>query len=269
MARAIWKGAISFGLVSVPVGLHAASERRAELSFRLLHDRDKAPIDYRRFCTEEDVEVPWKEIVRGYEYDKGEFVVLTDEDFRKAEGAATQTIDIHDFVPAEEIDFAYFEMPYWLEPARGGQKAYVLLREALEKSGRVGIGTFVMRRRAHLAALRPSGHALMLTTLRFADEIRPAKGLDIPRNVGVERRQLDLARQLVDTLSGHWTPTKYHDTYREILMRAIQQKIAGKAISVGPRKKPAKVVSLAQALEASLRQSPTRARATRPHRRAA
>jgi len=263
MPRPMWKGAVTFGLVSVPVNLYPATRRQAELSFRLLHAKDKAPVQYKRVCTEEEVEVPWNEIVKGYEYEKGQFVVMTDEDFEKAKTESTETLEIRDFVPLEQINLAHFESPYWLEPTKPGRKAYVLLREALEESGRVGIGTFVMRQREHLAALRPAGNALMVTTLRFLDEIRNAEDLDIPREEKLAKKEIDLAKKLVDTLAEDWKPQQYKDTYHETLRAAIEQKLEGKEVEAPAPRKPARVVNLMKALEESLktgaRKPPSRA----------
>ena len=181
-------------------------------------------------------------------------MVMTDADFDKAKTPATQTIDIQDFVPACDIDFAHFESPYWLEPDRAGRKGYALLRDALRESGRVGIGTLVMRQREHLVAVRPAGDALMLTTMRFANEIRPAEGLDLPRDVKLDPREMKLANQLIDTLAGPWRPDKYHDTYTETLQQAIEQKLAGREIQVAAPGKPPKVVDLMEALQASLKE---------------
>lgn len=254
MPRPVWKGAVTFGLVSVPVSLYSATKRQAEISFRLLHAKDKAPVEYKRFCTEDGEEVPWNQIVKGYEYEKGQFVVMTDEDFDKARTESTETLEIRDFVPLDQINLAHFESPYWLEPTKAGRKAYVLLREALEESGRVGIGTFVMRQREHLAALRPAGKALMVTTLRFADEIRTADDLDIPREEKLAQKELDLAKKLVDTLAEDWKPEEYKDTYHEALRAAIEQKLEGKEIEAPAPRKPARVVNLMKALEESLKQ---------------
>lgn len=251
MPRSMWTGAIAFGLVTIPVKLYTATERQAELAFRQLHKKDNAPIDYRRFCSKEEVEVDWKDIVRGYEYAKGNFVVMTEEDFAKAKTEATQTLDITDFVPADQIDFAYFENPYWLEPTKPGRKGYALLREALEKRQRVGLGKIVMRQREHLAALRPSGDVLMLTTMRFADEIRSPKDLDVPKDGGTGR-EMELALKLVDSLAADFEPTKYHDTYREVLRAAIEQKVKGKEIVVPAAEPRPKVVNLLDALRQSL-----------------
>jgi len=253
MPRPVWKGAVTFGLVSVPVSLYPATRKQAELTFRLLHRKDKAPVEYRRVCTEEGVEVPWSDIVKGYELEKGRFVVLTDEDFAKAKTESTETLDIREFVPLEQINVAHFESPYWLEPTRQGRKAYVLLREALEESGRVGIGTFVMRQREHLAALRPAGKALMVTTLRFPDEIRGAEDLDLPAGEKLQKKELDLAKKLVDTLADDWDPAEYKDTYHDTLRAVIEQKLEGREIETPAPRKPARVVDLMKALEESLK----------------
>jgi DNA end-binding protein Ku len=266
MARAIWKGAISFGLVTIPVGLYSAIETREELSFRLLHEKDHSPIDYRRVCEKEDIEVPWSDIVKGYEYQKGRFAVLTDEDFQKARVPASDTFDIRAFVPSGEIDVVYFDHPYYLAPTgKGGAKAYALLRDALEETGRVGIGTIVLRQREHLAALEPAGQALALTTMRFAAEIRPASGLGVPRAGGYTTQEKQLARKLVDSLAASWDPTEYRDTYTDVLKKAIKQKISGKEITAPVSAKPRSVVvDLRKALEESLRGGEKRRETPRP-----
>lgn len=268
MPRPIWKGAITFGLVSVPVTLHPATQPHAEISFRLLHAKDSEPIDYRRVCSTENIEVPWSQIVRGYEYEKGRFVVFTREELERIRAVGTQMIEIRDFVPAAAIDFAYFESPYWLAPTRAGRKAYALLRQALDKSGRVGIGPFVMRQREHLTALRPSGEALMLTTMRFADELRSPKDLDIPTDARVSARELELALRLVESLAADWEPKRYRDTYRETLRAMIEAKIKGRQIKAPKVVAPPKVVNLVDALRESLERTRTPA-PRRPTRRAA
>ncbi|HEY7519143.1 MAG TPA: Ku protein [Methylomirabilota bacterium] len=267
--RPLWKGALTFGLVNIPVGLYSATTR-SDLSFRLLHAKDQAPIAYRRVCTEENVEVPWPEIVRGYEYEKGQFVVMTDADFEQADVEATQTIDIRDFVRKDAIPAAYFEQPYYLEPQQTGTKAYALLREALRRSERVGVATVVLRQREHLAAVQPEGEALTLTTMRFAHEIVPPRGLTLPGDAGLDRREIDLALQLVDTLAGEFEAEKYRDQYREALLGVIDQKLQGRAPATpATRKPPTKVVDLMQALEASLKARPARGRREPPASRKA
>ena len=256
MPRAMWKGAIAFGLVTVPVSLYAATERSEKLSFHLLHARDGSRIDYKRFCVKEDKEVPWDEIVKGYEHARGEYVVLTDADFEKARTPATEAFDIRAFVEADDLDFLYFDTPYYLAPAgRSGVKAYALLRDALEESGRVGVGTIVLRQREHLAALEPSGEALVLTTMRFAHEIRSPKPLALPKaGQGYQPREMKLARQLIDTLSAEWDPTQFKDTYTDVLKRIIEQKVEGKEITIPEVPERPKIADLSQALRQSLEQ---------------
>jgi len=262
MARAIWKGAISFGLVTIPVGLYSAVDSRGELHFRQLHARDGSPIDYKRFCVEEDVEVPWKEIVKGYEHRKGEFVVLGDEDFAKARVPATQAFEIRDFVQRSEIDGRYFDHPYFLAPAgKSAAKAYGLLRDALAESGRVGIGKVVLRQREHLAALQPSGKALELTTLRFADELRTPSDLDLPASgAGWTKKEMALARSLIDSLASEWKPEQYKDEYEAVLRDIIEKKAAGERITAPKIPRPRPVRNLMEALEASLKKPRARLR---------
>ena len=255
MPRSIWKGAITFGLVTVPVAMYSATEGREELKFRLLHKKDSSPIEYRRMCKEEDVAVPWDEIVKGYEYEKGQFVVMDDEDFEKARTPATQTIEIRDFVPVSQIDPMYFDTPYYLEPTgKGADKSFALLRDALEKAERIGIGTVVLRQREHLVGVEPTGPALVCTTLRYAHEIRSPESLSLPKpGAGWDKREMDLALKLVDTLAGDWDPEKYKDTYTAVLRQAIDAKVQGKEIALPRVKGPRKVVDLMKALEESLK----------------
>ena len=262
-ARALWRGAVTFGLVTVPVALHAATERKNELSFRLLHAKDASPIDYKRFCEAEGVEVPWRDIVKGYELSKGRYVIVTDEDFDKARVKATQTFEIRDFVPEDAIDDLYFDHPYYVSPAGpGAAKPYALLRDALQQSGRVGVGTIVLRQREHLAAVAPAGEALVLTTMRWAHEIRAASGLNLPSHTATrDRRELELALRLIDTLASDWDPRRYKDTYHDVLMDVIKRKAAGEQIRAPKLERPAKVRNLMSALEASLRERRPGARA--------
>jgi DNA end-binding protein Ku len=252
MPRPLWKGGISVGLVHIPVSLYAASETGEEISFRQLHRTDLAPIQYRRVCSADGAEVPWGEIVKGYEYDKGQFVLLTDEDLAKARVEATQAIDVRDFVPADEIPWTFFENAYYVEPAKQGFRAYALLREALKESGRVGIGSIVLRQREHLTALRPSGDVLLLAMMKFAHELRSPDALNLPRDTAVDPREMTLARQLIDTLAADWKPEQYRDTYIETLRQAIEQKIEGKEITAPALKPRAEVHDLMEALRRSL-----------------
>src|SRR5262245_33491663 len=254
MPRPIWKAAFGFGPVPVPVSLHSATERAGELHFRLLHAKDKSPIDYKRVCEAEGVEVPWSEIVRGYEHAKGEFVVMSDKDFARARVEANQTFVVQHFVPEHAIDVRYFDAPYYLAPAgKPASKPYALLREGLVRAKRVAVGTIVIRQREHLAALTPVGEALVLTTLRFAREIRSPASLDLPSSGGRgDSREMALALQLIDTLAADWNPKRYKDTYREVLRQVIERKANGKEIATPRQRGPAKVVNLMHALEQSL-----------------
>jgi DNA end-binding protein Ku len=258
MPRPIWKGAIGFGLVNIPVNLYPASEATEEISFRQLHRTDLAPVQYRRVCSAEGVEVPWGEIVKGYEYAKDQFVVVTDEDLAKARVEATQTIDVRDFVPGEDIPWTFFENAYYVEPAKQGFRAYALLREALKETGRVGIGSIVLRQREHLTALRASGEVLVLAMLKFAHELRSPEALGVPRDIAVDPREMTLARQLIDALAGEWKPEQYRDSYTEVLRQVIQQKVEGHEITTpAPKARPV-VVDLMEALRRSLEEKPAR-----------
>jgi DNA end-binding protein Ku len=254
--RPIWKGGIAFGLVNIPVSLYPASEASEEISFRQLHRKDLAPIQYRRVCSAEGTEVPWGEIVKGYEYAKGEFVVMSDEDLAKARVEATQAIDVRDFVQADEIPWTFFENAYYVEPSKQGLRAYALFREALKQTGKVGIGTIVLRQREHLTALRPIGEVLVAAMLKFAHELRSPDALNLPRDVEVDQRELKLAVQLVDTLAGTWKPEQYRDTYTDVLRQAIQQKLEGKEISTAAPKPRPQVHDLMEALRESLKGRP-------------
>jgi DNA end-binding protein Ku len=280
----MWKGAISFGLVTIPVNLYSAVERSETLSFHLLHEKDNSRIENKRFCKEEGVEVPWSELVKGYEVAKGEYVVVTDEDFARARVPATQTFDVRAFVPAHEVEDLYFDEPYYLAPnGRAAVKAYALIRDALRETGRIGVGTVVLRMREHLAAIEPAGEALVLSTMRFAHEIRSAKSLDLPKEGdGWTKKEMELARQLIDTLASRWDPTQFRDTYTDVLREIIEAKAEGKTVALPASPRRPKVASLMKALQASLKnggarkpaakaagRSKTAAARRRPTRRAA
>ena len=263
MARALWSGAISFGLVTIPVSLYPAKNAQENVAFHMLHASDLRRV-HNRWVDEEDHEVPFEEIVKGYEYEKDQYVVLTDDDFRLANVKATQTIDIRAFVGAGEIPVGYFEAPYYLAPARRGQKVYALLRETLRSSGRIAVAEVVIRTKQHLAAVVPSGRALMLVTLRYRDELRPASGLDLPpeglKSAGVSAKEVALAKRLVDDMTERFDPADYKDTYHADLMARIRQKVRqGKTHEIttpetvdeeAPHK--AKVIDLADLLRRSL-----------------
>jgi DNA end-binding protein Ku len=253
--RAIWKGSISFGLVNIPIALYPAT-RKEELSFRLLRRTDLSPVNYKRVAEKDGKEVPWDDIVKGYEYEKGKYVVLKDEDFQRVDLEATQTVDIQDFVHQEEIDPMFFYKPYYLEPQKGGDKAYGLLRESLEKSKKVGIAKVVIKTRQYLAGVKPEGDALVLELMHFAEELADPSKLHVPKKIEVGRREMNMATALVDSMSSKWNPEKYHDDYREALMEVIEEKVeaGGKEIEEKPKKapKPTKVIDLVSVLQQSL-----------------
>jgi DNA end-binding protein Ku len=224
---AIWKGSLTFGLVNIPVELRTAI-RSDHISFRLLHQRDLSPVKYERICQSEDKPIPWDEIVKGYEYTKGKFVVLTDADFKTAALERSQTIDILDFVKEDEIDPRYFETPYYLVPGKGGDKPYALLREAIRKTGSVGIGKIIIRQTQHLAGVKVVGDALVLEIMRFANELVDASEYNFPSREAIRPQELQMAEQLVGNLAEPFDPGRYTDEYRANLMRIIKAKMKGK-----------------------------------------
>jgi len=253
--RAIWKGSISFSLVNIPISLYPATKRE-ELNFRLLRVSDLSPINYKRVAEADGKEVPWDQIVKGYEYEKGKFVVLKEEDFRRADIEATQSVEIIEFVKLEEIDPMFFDRPYYLEPQKKGAKAYALLREALSRSGNVGIAKVVIKTRQHLAAVKPVQNVLVLELMHFAEELVKPDSLHIPGHVDIGAKELEMARELVDRMTGEWEPTRYTDDYRHALLELIEKKIelGDKAVPAGkpPKKAASNVVDLASVLQESL-----------------
>jgi DNA end-binding protein Ku len=271
MARALWKGSITFGLVNIPIELHTAV-RDHRPRFRMLHAADKSPVKFERVCIRDGHPVAWEDLVKGYEYEKGRFVVMTKEDFQAAAVEKTRTVDIIDFVKAEEIDDRFFETPYYLVPAKGGERAYALLREAIRDSGRTGIAKFILRDAQHLAAVEVIQDAIVLSVMRFADELVDVKPLDFPAAANVRKSELDMAKALVNSLAAPWDPSKYTDEYRENLMRIIQGKLKGKKVHLeaGAEPRQAEVVDLMERLRRSLAQSGAggaRARRSRPEPR--
>ena len=258
MARAIWKGSISFGLVNIPIALYPAT-RREELKFRLLRKSDLSPVNYKRVAEKDGREVPWDQIVKGYEYEKGRYVVLKDEDFERVDLEATQTVDIQDFVDQEEIDPMFFYKPYYLEPQKGGDKAYALLRDALKDSNKVGIAKVVIKTRQYLAGVKPEDGALVLELMHFADELADPQKLHVPKKLEIGKREMTMAKSLIDSMSSKWEPQKYKDDYREALMEVIEEKVeaGGKEIEEKPKKalKPTKVIDLVSVLQKSLEQT--------------
>lgn len=245
MARGLWKGAISFGLVNVPVELYSAQKRSSELDLTMLDRRDMAPVGYRRVNKASGKEVPWEDVVKGYAYEDGRYVVLSEEDFRRANPELSKTVDILAFVGRADIAPHYFETPYYLGPGKRGEKAYALLRDALQKAGKVGIAMVVIRTKQYLAALVPEGEVLMLNTLRYHAELKSADDVDIPeklKGAKVTGKELDMALRLVDDMSDKWQPEKYHDTYREDLLKRIEEKVkAGQTEELTEPAKEAKV----------------------------
>jgi DNA end-binding protein Ku len=268
MPRSIWSGAISFGLVYIPVQLHSASQS-SHLDLDFLDKRDFSPVGYQRINKRTGKVVEWKDIVKGYQYQKGEYVALSDEDFRQANVKATQTIDIAQFTELENISPEYFETPYFLSPGKGGAKVYALLRDALKSSKKAAIATFVMRGRQHLAMVHASGKALMLNTLRFAEEIREPKDLDLPAASGVTSKEAAMAERLIDEMTDKWNPSQFTDTYSKDLLARVKEKIKNKEThtltaaekSREPRK-TAQVIDLMEVLKKSLEQGKGARRAT-------
>jgi DNA end-binding protein Ku len=253
--RPIWNGALTFGLVNIPVRLHSAVQSKERISFRMLHEKDLSPIKYERVCQKEGEPVPWKEIVKGYEYAKGKYVVLEEEDFKAATIESSKVIEIMDFVAGDEIDSRYFETPYYMVPSKGGEKAYALLREAINETAMVGIGKITMRTNSiHLAAIKTVENALVLEIMRYADELVDASELSFPSTDAVRPQELQMARQLIENLSSPFDPTKYTDDYRDNLMKIIRAKMKGKKIEVPEAEEPesTQVVDLMARLQESL-----------------
>jgi DNA end-binding protein Ku len=275
MARGLWKGAISFGLVNVPVELFSAQKRSAEFDLTMLDRRDMAPVGYKRVNKASGKEVPWDDVVKGYEYEDDKYVVLSDEDFRRANPEASKTVDIMAFVDLADVAPQYFETPYFLAPGKRGEKAYALLRDAMARAGKAGIATVVIRTKQYLAAVVAQDEALMLNTLRYHNELKSAADLDIPDRLKGHKpasKELDMALRLVDDMADEWKPERYHDTYHEDLMKRIEEKIkAGQTEAItAPEKeeRPAKGAEVID-LMALLKKSVEGGRKERKPRRAA
>jgi DNA end-binding protein Ku len=253
MARSMWKGSLAFGLVNIPVELYSAT-RDHRPKFRLLHAKDEAPVRYERVCQSEGKPVAWEDLVKGYEFEKGQFVVLTKDDFKTAALEKTKTIDILDFVDPAEIDERYFETPYYLLPGKGADRAYALLREAIRESGKLGIAKIILRDAQHLAAVEAIGDAMVLTMMRFADELADLSEFRFPKTEGIRQPEMKMALQLIDNLVSKWEPDKYTDEYKENLMKVIQGKLKGRKPRLQERETPqsADVIDLMTRLRASL-----------------
>ncbi|MEO8510646.1 MAG: Ku protein [Chloroflexota bacterium] len=254
--RSIWKGAISFGMVTIPVKLYTATEQK-DVRFRLLHKTDHAPIVEKRFCTEDGKEVAWDDLVRGFEVAKGDYVVLEPEEIEEAKPESASTIEIGDFVELTEIDPIYFEKTYFLEPTDVGAKPFSLLKRALEETERVAVARVVIRTKERLATIRAYDDTLALETMYWPDEIRSTGGLDLPKGAEtkVRPKELDMARSLVENLSDRFDPESYKDQYRIALEQLIEGKMRGERRNVKRRKPDARVIDLMEALSASVEQS--------------
>jgi DNA end-binding protein Ku len=265
MPRVIWKGAISFGLVNIPIGLYPAS-KGSGLDFTMLDRRDMSPVGYKRINKNTGEEVPWSEIVKGYEYEDGEYVVLGESDFQRANVEATQTVELLSFVEAAQIHSVYYDTPYYLTPGKKAEKGYTLLRETLLRSGKVGIAKVVIRTREHLAALIPFGPMLVLELLRFAEELRDPNELEVPLDtlarLKIGERELAMAQTLVAEMEEDWKPERYRDEYREDLMNFIEKKVKlGKTHAIAEpveekeERKSADVIDLMTLLKKSVAQT--------------
>lgn len=261
--RPIWSGALSFGLIYIPVKLYDATRAHA-INFDLLRKNDHCRIGYARVCKETGEEVPYGEIVRGYEYHKGNYVVIDEEDFTRANIHKTQTIDIVAFVNESDIDQKFLEKPYYAEPVKEAGKAYVLLREALIRSGKVGIARYVMRTREHMALVKSQESVIILNQMRFADELRSFSELDLPQK-GKERvseRELEMAVHLIEQLTEEWKPEQYKDTYYEDLRKIIQEKVEGRIPEpIKPEPAPSAITDLFSRLSESLEMAKSRKKA--------
>jgi DNA end-binding protein Ku len=256
MPRQLWKGAIRFGLVHVPVSLYPA-EDRDDLSFTMLDKRDMAPVGYKRYNKNTGDEVAFEDIVKGYEYEKGQYVLLEKDDFKKANVEATQTVDIMGFVGNHDIPPFYLESPYYLAPDKHGDKGYALLREVLDKQHKWALATVVIRTRQHIAVVYPRDNVLVLNTLRYQNELKPAKDLEVPKDLKdarVQPNEIKMAERLIDDMTMKWDPKEYHDTYRDDLMKLIEEKAAGheRKMPKSSAPKEADVIDFAKLLERSL-----------------
>lgn len=257
--RAIWSGGISFGLIYIPINLYSATQS-VQIDLDMLSKKELAPIRYARIDTKTGKEVPWKEIVKGYQYSKGDYVVLTDEDFDKVDIHKSKTIEIDSFVDEDEVDPIYFEKPYYLEPDKGAEKTYELFVKALKKSKKVGVAEFVLRNRESLCILKPEGNMLMLNQLRYHSEIRPTSSLKIPKDSTIKQKELEMAISLIDTMTDKFDPKDFKDDYINGLKKIIEAKKHKRKVS-GPTKAPkaTKTTDLMEQLRQSLEEVKSKA----------
>jgi DNA end-binding protein Ku len=262
--RAIWKGLISFGLVNIPIGLSSAT-RTEELKFHLLRGSDLSPIQYKRVAEADGQEVPWEQIVKGYEYQKGSYVVLKEEDFKRVDVEATQSVNILSFVRLDEVNPIFFHKPYFIDPQKGGEKSFALLRDALRESGKIGIAKVVIKTREHLAAVKPQGNGLMLELMHFASELIPqSEEVKLPSSQEVGKKELDMAKMLIDSMSSEWNPEEYKDDYQEALEKLIEEKIQKGEEALPPAKRPksTNIIDLVSVLQKSLDETQKKAKAS-------
>ncbi len=252
--HSLWKGALSFGLIHIPVRLYSASQER-ELKFKMLHKKDLSEIRYARICKKEEKEVPWDDIVKGFEIEEGHYVILSDEDFEKVNLKKTRTVEIVSFANEEDIDPIYYHNPYFLEPEKGAAKAYHLLKEALLRSKKVAIGQFVFHHHEHLGVIRPYGNLLMLHQLRYASELVNPKGLMVPKQEASSKKELEVAIQLIEQLTQPFKPQNYSDTYIDEVKEMIHKKSKGHKLKIkkGEEPKASKVSDIMSLLKASLK----------------
>lgn len=225
--RQMWTGSISFGLIHIPIKLYSAT-KESRIDFDYLRKKDLCPIKYVRVCKDTGEEVPFTEIVRGYEYEKGDYIVLSDDDFKKASPEKTESIEIIQFIHSDEVDSMLLEKPYYLEPAKGAKKVYALLREALKRSDRVGLCRFVLKTREHIGIIKAKDDMIILDQMRYAEEIRDPSDLDIPKESELGKKELDIAIQFIDELTSPFKSEELHDTYTAELMKMIEAKHQGK-----------------------------------------
>ena len=266
----MWKGAITFGLVNIPVSLYPAT-RREELKFKLLRGSDQSPVNYKRVAEADGKEVPWDQIVKGYEYEKGKFVVLKEEDFARVDIEATQTVDILNFVAIEQVNPLLFYKPYYMEAGKGGDRAYVLLRDALKDSGKIAIAKVVIRTRQHLAAVKPQEHGLILELMHFPHEILGTEEFKAPQEKAPAKPELNMAKQLIQSMTEEWRPDDYTDEYRDALQKMIDDKIEGSEETAAPAKraKPTNIVDLVSVLQQSIAKTSGKPKAKAPAKNAA
>jgi DNA end-binding protein Ku len=253
--RPIWKGSVGFGLVNIPIALYPAT-RHEELKFRLLRASDLSPVNYKRVAEVDGKEVPWDQIVKGYEYQEGKFVILKEDDFNRVDVEATQTVDITGFVTLEDIDPMFFHKPFYMEPLKGGAKAYALLHDALRDTGKVGIAKVVIKTRQYLAAVKPHEKGLLLELMHFADELAETTELNLPAKTEATKGEMEMAKTLIERMTEEWQPDKYKDEYRSAMMQLIENKIesGGRELpgTTKKAKQPTNVIDLAAVLKQSL-----------------